>query len=85
MLVTTKWVAVFLGSAAAHLLSSGKVAITVVNSSHYDGAFDMDRAAERSGFARPVAYPFQFSDYPGYGYCERGKDRSKQEDFPDFS
>lgn len=71
ILVTTKWVAVFLGSAAAHLLSSGKVAITVVNSSHYDGAFDMDRAAERSGFARPVAYPFQFSDYPGYAHIKR--------------
>lgn len=64
----------FLGSTAAHLLSSGKVAITVVNSSHYDGAFDMDGAAERNGFARPVAHPFHFSDYLGYSHVKTKDD-----------
>ena len=53
----------FLKSAAAHLSAQGQVAITVVNSSHYDGAFDMDGAAERSEFALPVAHPFRFADY----------------------
>ncbi len=56
----------FLGSAAQHLQPDGNVAITTVNSRHYDGAFDVDGAARRNGYAIPVAHPFQFSRFPGY-------------------
>lgn len=58
----------FLRNAAGHLTSSGCVAVTVVNSAHYDGAFDMEGAAKDSGLGSPVAYPFYFSNYPGYAH-----------------
>ncbi|MCZ7452356.1 class I SAM-dependent methyltransferase [Rhizobium rhizogenes] len=64
----------FLASAAAHLSDSGKVVITVVNSPHYDGAFDMDGAADRNDFAIPVVYPFHFADYPGYSHVKTKDD-----------
>ena len=64
----------FLKSAAAHLSGEGQVAIAVVNSSHYDGAFDMDGAAERNNYALPVAYPFRFSDYVGYTHVKTKDD-----------
>ncbi|MGK9052239.1 class I SAM-dependent methyltransferase [Neorhizobium petrolearium] len=64
----------FLKSAAEHLTLRGRVAITVVNSSHYDGAFDMDGAAERNDYTIPVVYPFYFSDYPGYSHVKTKDD-----------
>jgi hypothetical protein len=64
----------FLKSAAGHLTLGGRVAITAVNSSHYDGAFDMDGAAERNDYATPIAYPFYFSDYPGYSHVKTKED-----------
>lgn len=64
----------FLKSAADHLSDFGKVAITVVNSPHYDGAFDMDGVAERNNFAIPVAHPFRFSDFPGYSHVKTKDD-----------
>ncbi|PRD45062.1 hypothetical protein C5748_02200 [Phyllobacterium phragmitis] len=60
-----------LGSAGSHLSYKGQVAITVVNSPHYDGAFDMDSAAKRNGYEPPRAHPFKFSDYPGYTHVKR--------------
>lgn len=64
----------FLRSAAGHLGSGGRVAITAVNSPHYDGAFDVDGAAERNEYETPVAYPFYFSDYPGYAHVKTKDD-----------
>lgn len=71
------WFAVFLKSAAGHLTGKGNVAITAVNSPHYDGAFDVDGAAERNDYEIPVAYPFFFSDYPGYSHVKTIDDGSK--------
>ncbi|TDH35148.1 DUF2431 domain-containing protein [Pseudohoeflea suaedae] len=56
----------FLGSAANHLQPNGKVAITTLNSGHYDGAFDVDGAAARNSYEAPFAHPFKFSNFPGY-------------------
>lgn len=64
----------FLRSAAKHLPVGGQVAITVINSSHYDGAFDMDGASERSGYRRPIARPFYTSSYPGYSHVKTKED-----------
>lgn len=66
----------FLKSAAGHLTGKGNVAITAVNSPHYDGAFDVDGAAERNDYEIPVAYPFSFSDYPGYSHVKTKDDGS---------
>lgn len=66
----------FLRSASRHLTSSGCVAVTVVNSSFYDGAFDMDGAAKDSGLEKPVAHPFFFADYPNYSHVNTLTDDS---------
>lgn len=60
----------FLKSAAEHITGDGIVAISAVNSPHYDGAFDVDGAADRNEYDIPVAYPFCFSDYPGYSHVK---------------
>lgn len=64
----------FLRSASEQVALYGCIAITVVNSSHYDGAFDMDSAAERNGFEKPIAYPFYFANYPGYQHVKTKED-----------
>lgn len=56
----------FLLSVRSALSKGGRVAITVVNSSHYDGAFAMDEVAVKCGFKKPVAHPFFLKDFPGY-------------------
>ncbi|WP_171904793.1 class I SAM-dependent methyltransferase [Hoeflea olei] len=66
----------FLESASEHLVDDGVVAITAVNSPHYDGAFDVDGAAERNQYDIPVAHPFYFSDYPGYTHVKTKDDGS---------
>ncbi len=58
----------FLKSVRNVLSKNGRVAITVVNSSHYDGAFAMDEVAAKSGFEKPVAHPFIMEDFSGYSY-----------------
>lgn len=64
----------FLRSAAEHLSAGGEVAVTAVNSPHYDGALDVDGAATRNDYEIPVAYPFYFSDYPGYTHVKTKDD-----------
>ncbi|TWF53318.1 class I SAM-dependent methyltransferase [Neorhizobium alkalisoli] len=64
----------FLRSAAERLVVGGQVAITVINSSHYDGAFDMDGASERNSYAPPIARPFYTADYPGYSHVKTKED-----------
>lgn len=66
----------FLRSAGQHLEETGQIVITTVNSSYYDGAFDMDGAAEASGFEKPVAHPFHFPEYPGYAHVNTLNDES---------
>jgi 25S rRNA (uracil2634-N3)-methyltransferase len=58
----------FLRSARSYVGPAGLVAITVVNSPHYDGAFDMAGASIKAGFHAPETYPFYFDEYPGYSH-----------------
>lgn len=66
----------FLKSAADHITGNGIVAISAVNSPHYDGAFDVDGAAGRNEYEIPVAYPFYVSDCPGYSHVKMKDDGS---------
>ena len=50
--------------------------VSFVACPHYDGAFDVDGAAERNEYENPVAYPFYFSDYPGYSHVKTKDDGS---------
>ena len=56
----------FLRSAAMLLCENGCIAITAVDSPHYDGAFAMSDAARWAGVSEPRVHPFCFSDHPGY-------------------
>lgn len=58
----------FLTSVRNVLSKNGQVAITVVNSSHYDGAFAMDEVATKTGFEKPLAHPFFMEDFSGYSH-----------------
>lgn len=64
----------FLSSIRNVLSEKGRIAVTVVNSSHYDGAFGMDEVAEKFGFEKPVAHPFFLKDYPGYTHTKTKDD-----------
>lgn len=56
----------FLRSVRHVLARDGRVAITVIDSPHYDGAFSMHEAAEWSRLSSPQIYPFRMGDHPGY-------------------
>ena len=58
----------FLKSSRAHLKSGGLVVISIVDSPFYEGAFKMDDAAKRVGFAAPDIYTFNPKDYPAYSH-----------------
>ena len=57
-----------LRSARQVLARDGQIAITVVDSAHYDGAFAMSDAAGWAGFSYPCIHPFRVSDHPGYAH-----------------
>ena len=56
----------FLRSAAASLTKNGRIAITVMDSPHYDGVFAMSDPARWAGVSEPSVHPFHFGDHPGY-------------------
>ncbi|MGD1886052.1 MAG: Rossmann-like fold-containing protein [Cohaesibacteraceae bacterium] len=56
----------FLRSARQVLASNGRVAITAIDSPHYDGAFSMHEAAAWAGLSPPRIYPFRMGDHQGY-------------------
>jgi len=56
----------FLRSARQVLASNGRVAITVIDSPHYDGTFSMHEAAAWAGLSPPRIYPFWIGDHPSY-------------------
>jgi hypothetical protein len=48
------------------LASNGRVAITVIDNPHYDGAFSMHEAATWARLSPPRIYPFRMGYYPNY-------------------
>ncbi|WP_461494312.1 class I SAM-dependent methyltransferase [Pyruvatibacter sp.] len=56
----------FLKSAAGCLLPTGLVAISIVNSPYYLGAFNLPDAGKMAGLNKPEVYPFRPSDFSGY-------------------
>lgn len=58
----------FLRAAKNHLMSSGNMAITIVNSPHHLGAFDLPQAADWAGCEVCDVLPFYRSAWKGYGH-----------------
>ena len=64
----------FLRNAAVSLSENGCIAITVVDSPHYDGAFAMKDAARWAGASVPHVHPFHVDDHPGYRHSNTDDD-----------
>lgn len=56
----------FLYSSQGHLLRSGVVCISAVDSPHYQGAFQFDKAAASAGYHPPLIYKFEPKRFKGY-------------------
>lgn len=52
------------------------VVISTVDSPFYEGAFKMDEAARKAGFAAPTIYTFDPKDYPGYTHQNTANEES---------
>lgn len=58
----------FLRAAKRHLMSLGNMTITIVNSPHHLGAFDLPQAADWAGCEVCDVLPFYRSAWKGYGH-----------------
>ena len=58
----------FLRSSHGCLNPDGEVAITIVNRPHYEGAFDVDNAAQKSEFDYPEEFKFEPKRFSGYSH-----------------
>lgn len=47
-----------------------------MDSPFYEGAFKMDEAARKAGFAAPAIYTFDPKDYPGYTHQNTANEES---------
>lgn len=75
----------FLISASFQLDRNGKVFVSVVNSPHYEGTFQFEKAAKLSGFFPPDIYPFDPSAFPGYEHTMTHQDGSALDNHNKFS
>ena len=66
----------FMHSAAAQLRRRGAIAITVVDSPHYEGAFDLIGAAKFSKLEIASIHPFKPSSFKGYTHSRTLEDSS---------
>ena len=66
----------FMASASGQLRVNGKIAISVVDSSHYDGAFDLLGGAKFAGLEVRTIHPFKPSMFKGYTHERTLEDRS---------
>jgi 25S rRNA (uracil2634-N3)-methyltransferase len=74
----------FLLSAKRQLSQNGKILITAVDSPHYRGAFQFEKAAEISGLISPESYLFDPSKFHGYHHTmthENGSSIEKHNQF----
>jgi 25S rRNA (uracil2634-N3)-methyltransferase len=75
----------FLKSASRVLVRGGCVLISAVDSPHYRGAFQFEKAAAQAGFEPPVAYPFDPADFPGYSHTMTHQSGSALDHHDDFN
>lgn len=75
----------FLKSAKQHLFPDGKVLVTLVDSPHYQGAFNCEEAADKTGFKKPEIHPFNPSDFPNYTHSMTNDDESALENHSKFN
>lgn len=74
----------FLKSATSCLAPKGKILITAVDSPHYQGAFQFEEAAEKTGYSILGSYPFDPESVPGYSHTNTNDDDSALEKHDEF-
>lgn len=74
----------FLKSATSCLMPDGKILITAVDSPHYQGAFQFEEAAEKTGYSILGSYPFDPESFPGYSHANTNDDDSALEKHKEF-
>ena len=74
----------FLKSAKQVLQDDGKILITTVNSSYYEGVFHIEEAAEEVGFNNTEIYSFDPDDFPEYIHSMTNEDESAIEKYNSF-
>lgn len=74
----------FLRSAAFCLAPNGKILITAVDSPHYQGAFQFEEAAEKTGYSILGSYLFDLESFPGYSHTNTNDDDSALEKHDEF-
>ena len=66
----------FLKNARTQLKPGGLIVISTVDSPFYEGAFKMDEAARKAGFAASAIYTFDPKDYQGYAHQNTANEES---------
>lgn len=74
----------FLKSAVSCLASNGKILITTVDSPHYQGAFQFEEAAEKTGYRIIGSYLFDPETFPSYSHTNTNDDKSALEKHDEF-
>lgn len=74
----------FLKSTASCLASNGKILITAVDNPHYQGAFQFEEAAEKTGYHIIGSYLFDPETFPGYSHTNTNDDNSALEKHDEF-
>lgn len=74
----------FLKSAVSCLARDGKILITAVDSAHYQGAFQFEEAAAKTGYRIIGSYLFDPETFPGYSHTNTNDDNSALEKHDEF-
>ena len=65
-------------------LNMAVIPITAVDSPHYQGAFQFEEAAEKTGYSIIGSYPFDPESFPGYSHTNTNDDDSALEKHNEF-
>ncbi len=74
----------FLRSAATRLTPTGRILITAVDSSHYQGAFQFEEAAKKTEYRIIGLYLFDPESFPSYSHTDTKDDDSALEKHDEF-
>lgn len=75
----------FLRAALQHLDQDGRIAVTIVNSPYYLGAFNLPDAARSAGYQEPEVFSFNPKDFPGYRHVNTAGAESALSHYRSFS
>ena len=66
------------------LREGGRILITAVDNSHYEGVFQFEEAAEYADYQQPNAFPFDLGMFPDYSHINTNDQESALKDHEVF-